>query len=131
MYQKTTNTVARAYAIRATLTAAAAAVSLAWQTAPSSAREHHRAHHHHHHHPARQIGQTADAQAADAKTSSGKTSSSKTSNAQASMDRGAGVGGRTFSGMASYYGNESGSRTASGQRMAWLVCLFLRTRRST
>ena len=25
-------------------------------------------------------------------------------------------GGRTFSGMASYYGNESGSRTASGQR---------------
>ena len=25
--------------------------------------------------------------------------------------------GRTFSGMASYYGNESGSRTASGQRM--------------
>jgi rare lipoprotein A len=26
-------------------------------------------------------------------------------------------GGRTFSGMASYYGSESGSRTASGQRM--------------
>ena len=25
--------------------------------------------------------------------------------------------GRSFSGMASYYGNESGSRTASGQRM--------------
>ncbi|HEY0331469.1 MAG TPA: septal ring lytic transglycosylase RlpA family protein [Rhodopseudomonas sp.] len=28
-----------------------------------------------------------------------------------------GSGGRSFSGMASYYGNESGSRTASGQRM--------------
>ncbi len=27
------------------------------------------------------------------------------------------VGGRSFSGMASYYGNESGSRTASGQRL--------------
>ncbi|MGZ3311787.1 MAG: septal ring lytic transglycosylase RlpA family protein [Xanthobacteraceae bacterium] len=26
-------------------------------------------------------------------------------------------GGRSFSGMASYYGNEAGSRTASGQRM--------------
>ena len=26
-------------------------------------------------------------------------------------------GGRSFSGMASYYGNESGSKTASGQRM--------------
>ncbi|MBV8914231.1 MAG: septal ring lytic transglycosylase RlpA family protein, partial [Acetobacteraceae bacterium] len=26
-------------------------------------------------------------------------------------------GGRSFSGMASFYGNESGSRTASGQRM--------------
>ncbi|ABD85753.1 septal ring lytic transglycosylase RlpA family protein [Rhodopseudomonas palustris] len=28
-----------------------------------------------------------------------------------------GAGGRSFAGMASYYGNESGSRTASGQRM--------------
>jgi rare lipoprotein A len=34
--------------------------------------------------------------------------------ANASLDSG---GGRSFSGMASYYGNESGSRTASGQRM--------------
>jgi rare lipoprotein A len=34
------------------------------------------------------------------------------------QDANASVGGsRSFSGMASYYGNESGSRTASGQRM--------------
>jgi rare lipoprotein A len=69
---------------------------LAWQTAPSSAREHHRHHHHHaraHHHDWH--------------------------NAQASADTAATLAssGRSFSGMASYYGNESGSRTASGQRM--------------
>ncbi|RTM14711.1 MAG: septal ring lytic transglycosylase RlpA family lipoprotein, partial [Bradyrhizobiaceae bacterium] len=36
-------------------------------------------------------------------------------NANASMNPTSGSG-RSFSGMASYYGNESGSRTASGQR---------------
>lgn len=36
-------------------------------------------------------------------------------NANASVTPSSGTG-RTFSGMASYYGNESGSRTASGQR---------------
>ncbi len=94
MYGKTTNTKARAYALRATLTAAATAATLAWQTAPSAAREHHRhyAHQHHHH---------------------------DWHNAQASAEsRATPVAmGRTFSGIASYYGNESGSRTASGQRM--------------
>ena len=90
MYGKTTNTKARAYAFRATLTAAAAVVTLAWQTAPSAAREHHRqhAHHHHHHNP-------------QASAEGGTTAAT----------------GRTFAGVASYYGNESGSRTASGQRM--------------
>ena len=95
MYGKTINTGARAYALRAALTAAAAVALLAWQTAPSSAREHHRhqRHAHHHHHDWH--------------------------NAQASADAGAtqASSGRSFSGMASYYGNESGSRTASGQRM--------------
>jgi rare lipoprotein A len=86
MYSKTTNTKARSYAFRAILTAAAAAATLAWQTAPSAAREHHRHDHHWH-------------------------------NAQASAETGTGATGRTFSGVASYYGNESGSRTASGQRM--------------
>jgi rare lipoprotein A len=92
MYSKTINTKSRAYAFRATLTAAAAAATLAWQTAPSAAREHHRHHAHHHHHDWH--------------------------NAQASAESGTmAATGRTFSGMASYYGNESGSRTASGQRM--------------
>jgi rare lipoprotein A len=109
MFQKSTNTAARAYAIRAALAAATAAMSLAWQTAPSSARElHHRHHHHHHahrHHAGRHVVQATDTQA----------SSVQSWNAQASM--GTGSGSRTFSGIASYYGSESGSRTASGQRM--------------
>jgi len=93
MYSKTINTKARAYAFRATLTAAAAAATLAWQTAPSAAREHHRHHaHHRHHHDWHNAQATAEA---------GTTAAT----------------GRTFSGIASYYGNESGSRTASGQRM--------------
>jgi rare lipoprotein A len=92
MYSKTTNTKVRAYALRATLTAAAAIATLAWQTAPSAAREHHRNHAHHHHH---------DWHNAEASAEAGSSYASS---------------GRSFSGMASYYGNESGSRTASGQR---------------
>lgn len=93
MYSKTSNTKARAYAFRAILTAAAAAATLAWQTAPSAAREHHRHHARHHHHH--------DWHNAQASTGGGTTVAT----------------GRTFTGVASYYGNESGSRTASGQRM--------------
>jgi peptidoglycan lytic transglycosylase len=67
-------------------------------------RHHHHAWHHHHHH-ASAGSETATGSAAaswrDANASMGPTSGS----------------GRSFSGMASYYGNESGSRTASGQRM--------------
>jgi len=64
-----------------------------------SHRHHHRHHHHHHHHasntPSAAVGGSwLNANAAIAPSS-----------------------GRSFSGMASYYGNESGSRTASGQRM--------------
>ena len=91
MYSKTTNTKVRAYALRATLTVAAAAATLAWQTAPSAAREHHRHHAHHH----------QDWHNAEASAATGGTYAST---------------GRTFSGVASFYGNESGSRTASGQR---------------
>jgi rare lipoprotein A len=93
MYGKTFNTKARAYAVRAILTATAAAATLAWQTAPSAAREHYRHHARHHHHH-------------------------DWHNVQASTEGGTTVAaGRTFTGVASYYGNESGSRTASGQRM--------------
>lgn len=54
-------------------------------------------HHRHHHHAAQ------------------KDSGSDWHNANASMTPSSGTG-RSFSGMASFYGNESGSRTASGQR---------------
>ncbi len=63
-------------------------------SAKSRHHHHHRHKHHHHHH----------AKHADSFR-----------NANASIGESAG-NGRSFSGMASFYGNESGSRTASGQR---------------
>jgi len=91
MHVNPINTRARAYAIRTVLTVAATAATLAWQTAPSAARERHHGHHHHHAH--------------------------RGHSDQASAEHGGGAAGRTFSGVASYYGSESGNRTASGQRM--------------
>jgi rare lipoprotein A len=67
-------------------------------TEASAKSRHHRYHHHHHH---------------QAQTDS--NSGSDWRNANAAMTPSSGTG-RSFSGMASYYGNESGSRTASGQR---------------
>ena len=64
--------------------------------ASAKSRHHHRYSHHHH-------GQDDTNATADWR------------NANASMTPSSGTG-RSFSGMASYYGNESGSRTASGQR---------------
>lgn len=55
-------------------------------------------HHHHRHHAQQDANATSDWR-----------------NANASMTPSSGTG-RSFSGMASFYGNESGSRTASGQR---------------
>ncbi|QOG21145.1 MULTISPECIES: septal ring lytic transglycosylase RlpA family protein [Bradyrhizobium] len=66
--------------------------------ASAKSRHHHRHSHHHRHH-------------AQADTNAG----AEWRNANASMTPSSGTG-RSFSGMASYYGNESGSRTASGQR---------------
>src|SRR3569833_2541189 len=63
----------------------------------ASAKSRHHRHHHRHH---AQIDTIA---------------TSDWRNANASMNPTSG-GGHSFSGMASYYGNESGSRTASGQR---------------
>jgi rare lipoprotein A len=73
--------------------------------ASAKSRHHHRHHHHHHAHDARN-------------TPSGAFGGSSGSwlNANAAISPSSGSG-RSFSGMASYYGNESGSRTASGQRM--------------
>ncbi|WP_298884273.1 septal ring lytic transglycosylase RlpA family protein [uncultured Bradyrhizobium sp.] len=66
--------------------------------ASAKSRHHHRASHHHRHHAQ-----------ADTNANSGWL------NANASMTPSSGTG-HSFSGMASYYGNESGSRTASGAR---------------
>lgn len=66
--------------------------------ASAKSRHHHRYSHHHRHHTQEDANATSDWR-----------------NANASMTPSSGTG-RSFSGMASFYGNESGSRTASGQR---------------
>ncbi|MGY4499484.1 rare lipoprotein A [Bradyrhizobium sp. GM24.11] len=66
--------------------------------ASAKSRHHHRYSHHHRHHTQDDANATSDWR-----------------NANASMTPSSGTG-RSFSGMASFYGNESGSRTASGQR---------------
>jgi rare lipoprotein A len=63
--------------------------------ASAKSRHHHYRHHHH--------------------AQDDSNSSSDWRNANASMTPSSGTG-RSFSGMASFYGNESGSKTASGQR---------------
>lgn len=65
------------------------------EASAKSHRHHYRHHHSHHASASPGGGSWRDANAAIAPSSGG---------------------GRSFSGMASYYGNESGSRTASGQR---------------
>jgi rare lipoprotein A len=66
------------------------------EAAAKSRKHHHRHHHHHSHHAAKSAGSSwLDANASIAPSSGS---------------------GRSFSGMASFYGNESGSKTASGQR---------------
>jgi rare lipoprotein A len=74
-----------------------AAAALTGGTASEASARPYRHHHHHHdaHHAVR-----ADNSWRDANASFGSNSG----------------GGRSFSGMASFYGNESGSKTASGQR---------------
>ncbi|RZN08420.1 septal ring lytic transglycosylase RlpA family lipoprotein [Bradyrhizobium genosp. SA-3] len=67
-------------------------------TEASAKSRHHRHHHHHRHHVQNDTNASSDWR-----------------NANAAMTPSSGTG-RGFSGMASYYGNESGSRTASGQR---------------
>jgi rare lipoprotein A len=66
-------------------------------TEASAKSRHHRHHHHHSHHASK--ARSADSNWLNANASIGSQSS-----------------GRGFSGRASFYGNESGSKTASGQR---------------
>jgi rare lipoprotein A len=76
---------------RTALSLVAATLLLGGGITEASAKSHRHHHRHHHHHAA----------------------NSSWRDANASIGAGS---GRSFSGMASYYGNESGSRTASGQR---------------
>ena len=84
---------------RTALALFAATVLIGGTTTEASAHRYHHYHHHfhrhYHHHASNAGGSWRDANAAIAPSSGS---------------------GRSFSGMASYYGNESGSRTASGQR---------------
>jgi rare lipoprotein A len=68
--------------------------------ASAKSRHHHYGHRHFHHHASNSEG----------------ASSGSWRDANAAITPSSGTG-RSFSGMASYYGNESGSKTASGQRM--------------
>jgi rare lipoprotein A len=76
-----------------------AATILAGGITEASAKSRHHRHHHHHHHHAAKATKAAPA--------------SSWRDANAAIPSG---GGRSFAGMASFYGNESGSKTASGQR---------------
>jgi rare lipoprotein A len=68
------------------------------EASAKSRYHHHRHHHHHHSHHA---------------SNSPSNSSWRDANASIAPSSGS---GRSFSGLASFYGNESGSKTASGQR---------------
>ena len=79
---------------RTALALVAATLLVGGSVTEASAKSRHHHHRHHSHHAAKAAGSDWR----DANASVGSTS------------------GHSFSGMASYYGNESGSRTASGQR---------------
>ncbi|MBR0695446.1 septal ring lytic transglycosylase RlpA family protein [Bradyrhizobium lablabi] len=90
------STLGNATRSRAALTFVAATLLVGGSVTEASAksRHHHHRHHHHHHHARAESSSWRDANASIAPS----------------------TGGHAFSGMASFYGNESGSRTASGQR---------------
>ena len=71
-------------------------------TEASAKSRHHHRHHHHSHHASNHAAKAVAAKASWLDANASVAPSSGT--------------GRSFSGMASYYGNESGSKTASGQR---------------
>ena len=76
-----------------------AAAAFTGGTASEASARPYRHHHHHHHHFAHHASRAENSSWREANASIQPT-----------------MGGRSFSGMASFYGNESGSRTASGQR---------------
>src|SRR5260370_1132641 len=80
----------------------------ATEASAKSRHHHHYAQRHHHHH-------LAHAQSNDGATSGPSSWGSSWRNANAAILPSSGSG-RSFSGVASYYGSESGSKTASGER---------------
>jgi rare lipoprotein A len=82
---------------RTALALFAATLLVGGSVSEASARSRHHHHHRHHHH------------------SSNSPAQSSWRDANASIASSSGTG-RSFSGVASFYGNESGSKTASGQR---------------
>ena len=87
---------------RTALALFAATLLVGGSVTEASAKSRHHRHHHHAHH---------------ASNGSSKASANKASwrDANAAIASASG-GGHSFSGVASFYGNESGSKTASGQR---------------
>jgi rare lipoprotein A len=88
---------------RTALAIFAATLLVGGSVTEASAKSRHHHHHRHHH--------SHDASSAPSSSPGGFWLNSNAAIAPSSGT------GRSFSGMASYYGNESGSRTASGQRM--------------
>jgi rare lipoprotein A len=86
---------------RTALTLFAATLLVGGSITEASAKSHRHYHHHRFHHHASNSPDTA--------------SSALWRNANAAFTPSSGTG-RSFAGMASFYGNESGSKTASGQR---------------
>jgi peptidoglycan lytic transglycosylase len=84
-------------------------------SARSRHHHHHLASHHRHHHHVDVASAGNDATSWGSFSESAASSRSSWRNANAAVTASSGTG-RTFSGVASFYGNESGSKTASGQR---------------
>lgn len=93
MLQSTSSALRRLDRSRAAVALIAASLLIGGSITPAAAKtRHHRSHHHHHHkHKAENSWLNANASIGPS-------------------------GGRSFSGIASYYGNEAGNKTASGQR---------------
>ncbi len=96
---------------RTTLAIFAATLLVGGSVTEASAKSRHHHHHHRHHHHSHH----AASKNPNGFGFAGGSSNGSWLNANASIAPSSGSG-RSFSGMASYYGNESGSRTASGQR---------------
>jgi rare lipoprotein A len=85
---------------RTALAVVAATLLVGGSVTEASAKSRHHPHHAHHHHAHHAVNSSGNGSWRDANASIAPSSGS----------------GRSFSGMASFYGNESGSKTASGQR---------------